>query len=593
MVNAPRALNVRVRTLLLLLIAALAASGGFSPSAAHALGANTVDLYILNTGDIHEHSKYLARISSYIHYMRENHGNVIAIDAGDALTDYAKDDPSNGDLYRLGTRGNVMFRVMSLIGYDLCTIGNHDVCHGIGQLAALITRWHIPVMGANLEKSPCALPLLGEKLIKFDHVSVGIVGTISTHRWHLKGSDEKTFGVASVRSRKVTAAVNAMKQKADIVLLVTHELDGDDRESANAIQGIRLIVGGHSHTTTYQFMKKPGVSLMKAGWQGRYVSKLVISWDWQNKQIVAGKRELVDMESQPYEDHAVTRILTAPLVKVNDFNGDGAADLAVYHEATGTLRAASADGTGMQSWAFSGAAEGAVPVAGDFDGDGLSDPALYQEAPGTWLLLLSGSGYAQSTDNLGGPGCLPSASDYDGDLITDRAVYEPSTGRLTAALSSFGFERASILIGGGDCLPVPGCYDGDGMDEPASYQESTGLWTASLFDDVDTQVSLRFGGPGCLPVPGNYDGDGLEEPALYRESTGEWIVAVPESNSWRILATLGGQGTAPVPGDYDGDGLGDPVVYEENTGRWSLMLSGRGYAQSSVMLGGPGAAPVR
>jgi len=583
---------MRFRIALLLLAIPVVFCGLFPPDPSYAQSTTTT-VYILNTGDIHEHSRYLARISSYIKYFRSTHDNVIAIDTGDALTDYAKDDPQNGSLYKLGTKGNVMFRIMSVIGYDLCTIGNHDVCHGISQLATLINRWHIPVMGANLESSPCALPLLSEKLIKFNHVSIGLVGTISTHNWHLKGSDKDTFRVASVRSGKVAAAVNAVKQKADIVLLVTHELDSDDQQNASAIHGIKLIVGGHSHKTTYQYFKKPGVSLMKAGWQGRYVSKLALTWDWQKKQIVGGVRELVDMESQPYEDSAVKKILQGPLVKKNDFNGDGATDLAVYEESTGTLRAISADGTGDRSWRFTGPEAGVVPVAGDFDGDGLSDPALYQEASGTWLVLLSGSEYTQSSYRLGGPGSIAAAADYDGDLITDRAVYDAARGNLVVALSSLNGEEASLPLGGQGCLPVSEYYDGDGMEEPAVYQESTGLWVAALLEDDTTRASVRFGGPGCLPVPGYYDSDETADPALYRESTGEWIVGVSDREPGRTLATLGGQGATPVPGDYDGDGRWDPVVYEEDAGVWRLMLSGSNYSQSTVVLGGAGCMPVQ
>ncbi|MCX6355354.1 MAG: FG-GAP-like repeat-containing protein [Candidatus Aureabacteria bacterium] len=583
---------MRFRIAFMLLAIPVLFCGVFPLDTSYAL-ATTTTVYILNTGDIHEHSTYLARISSYIKYFRSTHDNVIAIDTGDAISDYASDDPNNGSLYKLGTKGNVMFRIMSVIGYDLCTIGNHDVCHGVSQLATLINRWDIPVMGANLEKSPCALPLLSEKLIKFNHVSIGMVGTISTHSWHLKGSDKNTFSVASVRSGKVVAAVNAMKQKADIVLLVTHELDPDDQQSASAIPGIKLIVGGHSHKTTYQYLKKPGVSLMKAGWQGRYVSKLALTWDLQKKQIVGGTRELVDMASQPYEDSQVKKILQGPLVTKNNFNGDGATDLAVYEESTGTLRAISADGTWDRSWRFTGPEAGAVPVAGDFDGDGLSDPALYQESSGTWLMLLSGSEYAQYSYSLGGPGSTAAAADYDGDLITDRAVYDAASGNMIAALSSFGYAQASLPIGGQGCVPVTEYYDSDGMEEPATYQESTGLWTAAFLGDDNTRASVRFGGPGCLPVPGYYDGDETADVAVYRETTGEWIVGVSEGEPGRTMATLGGQGAIPVPGDYDGDGLWDPVVYEEDAGVWRLLLSGSNYFQSTVVLGGPDCVPVQ
>lgn len=581
----------------LLCVIAFYATGILSPflfnvvTYAQEKGASTEYIYILNTGDIHEHPEYLPRIAAYIKYMKQ-HYSTIAIDAGDALTDYAPGDPKNGSLWNRGTKGNLMYRAMSKIPYDAMTIGNHDLCYGERHLADLIKRWNLPVMGANVMHSSCDMHFMAPPVFGFRDASVGLVGTISTHRWHLEHYDpSSTFRVADIQSRKVYDAINNMKGRADIVLLLTHELDSGDKDSADKIRGISVVVGGHSHKDFFDYHGSASASIVKAGWEGRYVRSLRLTC--ANGRIVGASSQHKDMRDYSYKDEEVERLLKAPAVKQNDVDGDGVSELVVYHGTSGRWESLEIDGTGPRGWTFPPHEEDAVPVCGDFDGDGKSDPALYAPSTGRWLTLCSTMDYAEHAVVFGGEGGAAALGDYDGDLITDRAIYDAGTGRYRVQLSAYGGSEVVRNLGGPGYAPSPGYYDDDALVDPAVYDEVTGRWIALLSSEDYRQVSLTFGGHGSVGVSACVGPDNRGEPAVYNESEGRLTVALSDDGYRQLFVPLGGPGYVPVAGDYDGDGFGTVAVYREASGTWVIADSRQNYSQHTVTFGGPGWEAVR
>ncbi len=88
----------------------------------------------------------------------------------------------------------------------------------------------------------------------------------------------------------------------------------------------------------------------------------------------------------------------------NDFDGDGKADLAVYHEESGYWFIFLSS-SGTMSYSKLGET-GYSPVPADYDGDGKADLAVYHEESGYWFIFLSSSG-TMSYSKLGEPGYVP------------------------------------------------------------------------------------------------------------------------------------------------------------------------------------------
>ena len=205
----------------------------------------------------------------------------------------------------------------------------------------------------------------------------------------------------------------------------------------------------------------------------------------------------------------------------------------------------------------------------DFDGDGISDYAIFRPAEKVWYILQSATS-TMRTDAFGLAEDTPAATDYDGDGKADVAMWRSSNGVWYIKQSSNG-TIVSKSFGSKNDLPVYGYFDGDGKADLAVFRPATATWWI-LDSTTGNSRSIRWGLATDKPVPQDYDGDGLTDLAVYRPDNGTWYI-VNSSNGTYTFKQFGISTDKPVLGDYDGDGRADPAVYRAAEGTWHVFES--------------------
>ncbi|MDD5677873.1 MAG: ABC transporter substrate-binding protein [Kiritimatiellae bacterium] len=190
----------------------------------------------------------------------------------------------------------------------------------------------------------------------------------------------------------------------------------------------------------------------------------------------------------------------------------------------------------------------------DYDGDGKSDLAMYRE--GYWSIYSRVLAGRITQGGWGASGWTPVPGDYDGDGKADIAVYHNGYWSICT--------MAGNVIQGGwgapDAIPVSGDYDGDRKSDVAVYRD--GYW--SICTMAGNVIEGGWGSPGWIPVSGDYDGDHKSDVSVYRD--GYWSICTMAGNV--IEGGWGSPGWIPVSGDYDGDHKSDVSVYRD--GYWSI-----------------------
>jgi 5'-nucleotidase len=223
---------------------------------------------ILHTNDVHsyidpfpaDHPRNpgmggVARRASLIEAIRKENKNVLLLDAGDIF---------QGTPYFNYYGGELEFKLMSMMQYDLATMGNHDFDNGIDGFYSQLPNAKFDFVSANYDFKNTVLDGIVKpyKIIAKDGIKVGIFGL----GVELQGLVDKKNYKETVYlnpEEKATEMANLLKnrEKCDIVICLSH-LGFKYKEEPEKIcdillaqrtKDIDLIIGGHTHT----FLNKP------------------------------------------------------------------------------------------------------------------------------------------------------------------------------------------------------------------------------------------------------------------------------------------------------------------------------------------------
>lgn len=239
--------------------------------------ANTPDtegtkrITILHTNDTHSHIDPLAaddpkhpnmggaaRRATLVEQLRAENHNTLLLDAGDIF---------QGTPYFNYYGGELEFKVMSMMKYDLATMGNHDFDNGIDGFYKQLPHASFDFVSANYDFKNTVLDGIVKpyKIFMVDGIKVGIFGL----GIQLDGLVDKKLYKETVYLNPIDVAQDMSRilkndEQCDLVICLSHLgfIYDKDKEKvsdlvlARTTKNIDLIIGGHTHT----FLSKPYVA---------------------------------------------------------------------------------------------------------------------------------------------------------------------------------------------------------------------------------------------------------------------------------------------------------------------------------------------
>jgi len=227
-----------------------------------------VEITILHTNDTHARvfeGKYdgmgLAKLASKVKEIRENNSNVLVLDAGDTF---------HGQTIATLVKGESIVKIMNTIGYDAMTPGNHDFNYGQERLIELAEMADFPILSANVVKEDGSTLLPPYEIKEVGGLKIGIFGLSTpetTYKTHPKNVEGLTFKDPVSVAKEMVAE---LEDKTDIIIALVHlGLDASSTDTsekvASEVDGIDLIVDGHSHTTLPEGQLVNNTLIVQAG----------------------------------------------------------------------------------------------------------------------------------------------------------------------------------------------------------------------------------------------------------------------------------------------------------------------------------------
>ena len=273
----------------------------------------TKRITILHTNDVHSHvdpfgpndgrnanKGGVARRASLIESMRKENPNTLLLDAGDIF---------QGTPYFNYYGGELEFKLMSLLKYDLATIGNHDFDNSIDGLYAQLPNAKFDFVSANYDFSNTVLNthVKPYKIFIRDGIKIGVFGLgIELEGLVDKRMYKETKYYNPIEIAQDMSRILKEEQHCDLVICLSHigyfyKKNPDrvcDLSVARATKHIDLIIGGHTHT----FLPKPtieknsvgaNVLVNQVGCYGLYLGKIDFYFDTDKTKRAKGTSIIV------------------------------------------------------------------------------------------------------------------------------------------------------------------------------------------------------------------------------------------------------------------------------------------------------------
>ena len=245
----------------------------------------------------------VARRATLVKRVRKENPNTLMIDAGDVC---------QGTPYFNFYRGEVEYKAMSLIGYDVGTIGNHEFDNGVESLAKALQFANFDIVSTNYDVRGSAL----ESKVKTHVVKevgglrIGLFGLGISPTGLITPDNFKPLQYLDpVRMSRGVTKLLREQERCTLVLGMSHlgyypdPKNGEvgDTQVAAQVDGIDFIASGHTHT----FMEKPVLQknpsgkdtiIFQVGRSGIYVGR--VDFTVRDGKVTAHAGRLLDLRDE-------------------------------------------------------------------------------------------------------------------------------------------------------------------------------------------------------------------------------------------------------------------------------------------------------
>ncbi|EOA8741130.1 bifunctional UDP-sugar hydrolase/5'-nucleotidase [Enterococcus hirae] len=251
-------------------------------------------IVLLHTNDLHSHLENWPKIRRFIEQKkRENekkeNTTTITVDLGDFVDRWHPLSEA--------TDGQANVELMNNVGYDAVTIGNNE---GVGnakdQLNHLYDQANFDILLDNLFDKHLLQPPKWAKKYKIietpQQTKIGLLAltapfplTYSPNGWDIRNPYDI-----------LPELVEELRPKVDILVLMSHLGIQDDRQIAQELPSIDVILGSHTHHLLIDGQIVNGVQLAAAGKYGQYVGEVHLTV-YEHKNIIQKSARAIPTET--------------------------------------------------------------------------------------------------------------------------------------------------------------------------------------------------------------------------------------------------------------------------------------------------------
>ncbi|MEM7305519.1 MAG: 5'-nucleotidase C-terminal domain-containing protein [Planctomycetota bacterium] len=270
-------------------------------------------LVVLHTNDVHGQllprthgrgdERYeqggLPRLAARVEEIRATLGpgqELLLVDGGD----WFQGTPEGGI-----EQGEAFVQLLAETGFDAMAVGNHEFDHGVPRLVELLDAVQPPAVMANVydrgERVPWAAPY---RIVERGGLRIALVGLVAEETPMITHPDARGLEFRDPAD-ELAGLWDELEAEADLVIALTHIGVTHDRQLAEAIAELPLIVGGHSHTRLPEGVREGDTLIVQTGSKAQQLGRVDLWIDRSNGDVLGSRARLLDLRA-PAEGLAPT-----------------------------------------------------------------------------------------------------------------------------------------------------------------------------------------------------------------------------------------------------------------------------------------------
>jgi len=271
------------------------------------------EITILYTGETHamlypcscpiERDGGIARRAALIKQIKQNNPNTLVLDSGGFFSGGLQDEyTQNTELDMQRTLVNL--KAIELMKYDAVAIGDDEFNFGKEFLEENIMKANTNFLSSNIFDADGKHAFFKPYIIKeAAGKKIGIIGVTNLL------AVQKAKGLKFIEPRlAVKQAVSELKKNnTDIIILLSHLGESEDLNLINDVEGIDILIVGHSRAKEEIFSRINHTLVLRPAWQGRRLGELAITV--KENKIAAYKIKELRLSDEITDDPGMLSIL--------------------------------------------------------------------------------------------------------------------------------------------------------------------------------------------------------------------------------------------------------------------------------------------
>lgn len=236
-------------------------------------------------------------------------GPTFCVDSGDAV---------QGSGPAAWSEGQVVIEPLNSLGLDVFLPGNWEPVYGPKRFKELMNALQAEVIAYNFHETASEKRLFKPSvIIEKQGVKVAFVG-LADPTTTVRQPPDQVRGLDSTRLDGLREFVKDIRNRADIVVAVSHTGLTVSRQIAREVPELDVILSGHTHERTEQIVQEGRVLIVEPGSLGSFIGRLDLALDSRNR-IVSHAFKLISVTENNYsEDSRTKAIVTAALAPYRD-----------------------------------------------------------------------------------------------------------------------------------------------------------------------------------------------------------------------------------------------------------------------------------